>query len=146
DARRRVPGDSAQREADDRRRDGDLPVPGRRHRRELEHVRAAGRAEEAGDPGGARGNAAAAADAPAAGVRALPAWERPGRGGRGAGGCRMILLDSAAHAKVKGHRDEKREVQAVSQTLPFLRSDEHTSALQSREKLVCRLLLEKKKI
>ncbi|HLU35037.1 MAG TPA: YihY/virulence factor BrkB family protein [Thermomicrobiales bacterium] len=32
----------------------------------------------------------------------------------------MILLDSAAHAKVKGHRDEKREVQAVSQTLPFL--------------------------
>src|SRR5690606_20381455 len=29
---------------------------------------------------------------------------------------------------------------------PFLRSEEHTSELQSRENLVCRLLLEKKKI
>src|SRR5690606_39341032 len=28
---------------------------------------------------------------------------------------------------------------------PFLRSEEHTSELQSRENLVCRLLLEKKK-
>src|SRR5690606_41683723 len=30
--------------------------------------------------------------------------------------------------------------------LPLLRSEEHTSELQSRENLVCRLLLEKKKI
>src|SRR5690606_39325210 len=30
-------------------------------------------------------------------------------------------------------------------TAPFPRSEEHTSELQSREKLVCRLLLEKKK-
>src|SRR5690606_39811582 len=29
--------------------------------------------------------------------------------------------------------------------LPFFRSEEHTSELQSRENLVCRLLLEKKK-
>src|SRR6266511_6212759 len=29
--------------------------------------------------------------------------------------------------------------------LPFCRSEEHTSELQSRENLVCRLLLEKKK-
>src|SRR5690606_40971640 len=28
--------------------------------------------------------------------------------------------------------------------VPFVRSEEHTSELQSREKLVCRLLLEKK--
>src|SRR5690606_40357026 len=33
----------------------------------------------------------------------------------------------------------------VSLTKDFLRSEEHTSELQSREKLVCRLLLEKKK-
>src|SRR3712207_7443377 len=31
-------------------------------------------------------------------------------------------------------------------TLPLLRSEEHTSELQSRQYLVCRLLLEKKKI
>src|SRR5690606_41633298 len=31
------------------------------------------------------------------------------------------------------------------QALAFLRSEEHTSELQSRENLVCRLLLEKKK-
>src|SRR5690606_16478073 len=30
-------------------------------------------------------------------------------------------------------------------SIPFLRSEEHTSELQSRENLVCRLLLEKKK-
>src|SRR5437870_11182442 len=30
-------------------------------------------------------------------------------------------------------------------TIPFLRSEEHTSELQSRGHLVCRLLLEKKK-
>src|SRR5690606_41687022 len=32
------------------------------------------------------------------------------------------------------------------ETLPQWRSEEHTSELQSRENLVCRLLLEKKKI
>src|SRR5690606_41949506 len=33
-----------------------------------------------------------------------------------------------------------------SRALPYSRSEEHTSELQSRENLVCRLLLEKKKI
>src|SRR5690606_39501469 len=33
----------------------------------------------------------------------------------------------------------------LSLTIPLLRSEEHTSELQSRENLVCRLLLEKKK-
>src|SRR3712207_7001664 len=33
-----------------------------------------------------------------------------------------------------------------SETLPLTRSEEHTSELQSRQYLVCRLLLEKKKI
>src|SRR5690606_41353367 len=32
-----------------------------------------------------------------------------------------------------------------SDMIPYLRSEEHTSELQSRENLVCRLLLEKKK-
>src|SRR5690606_40299517 len=34
---------------------------------------------------------------------------------------------------------------AGSQARPHIRSEEHTSELQSRERLVCRLLLEKKK-
>src|SRR5207302_6085455 len=36
------------------------------------------------------------------------------------------------------------QVQIVQATLPGDRSEEHTSELQSRENLVCRLLLEKK--
>src|SRR2546429_5313013 len=35
--------------------------------------------------------------------------------------------------------------QVVSQVRPWIRSEEHTSELQSRLHLVCRLLLEKKK-
>src|SRR5690606_40960118 len=34
----------------------------------------------------------------------------------------------------------------ISKTAPIIRSEEHTSELQSRENLVCRLLLEKKKM
>src|SRR2546430_3767945 len=37
------------------------------------------------------------------------------------------------------------QVQTVSGTTPVLRSEEHTSELQSQSNLVCRLLLEKKK-
>src|SRR5690606_41343626 len=37
------------------------------------------------------------------------------------------------------------EVEAGRQAEPGMRSEEHTSELQSRENLVCRLLLEKKK-
>src|SRR5206468_7296389 len=51
---------------------------------------------------------------------------RPRRGRRSAGGGR-----GAAHARNRGW--------------PRLRSEEHTSELQSRSDLVCRLLLEKKK-
>src|SRR3712207_8016493 len=36
--------------------------------------------------------------------------------------------------------------QSMCEELEFLRSEEHTSELQSRQYLVCRLLLEKKKI
>src|SRR5690606_41409436 len=37
------------------------------------------------------------------------------------------------------------EVKPIHRARPFARSEEHTSELQSRENLVCRLLLEKKK-
>src|SRR3712207_7856210 len=45
-------------------------------------------------------------------------------------------------------RDASRKVEAAEAlkiTAPDLRSEEHTSELQSRQYLVCRLLLEKKK-
>src|SRR3712207_7770960 len=38
-----------------------------------------------------------------------------------------------------------RTMSQTSRTLSFVRSEEHTSELQSRQYLVCRLLLEKKK-
>src|SRR5690606_33620508 len=43
-----------------------------------------------------------------------------------------------------GDRSEKEERKAKLQRLQLPRSEEHTSELQSRENLVCRLLLEKK--
>src|SRR2546429_4288866 len=41
---------------------------------------------------------------------------------------------------------EKRPITIVEFVIPAIRSEEHTSELQSRLHLVCRLLLEKKKI
>src|SRR3712207_7450736 len=41
--------------------------------------------------------------------------------------------------------DKMTFMERVTNTLHFLRSEEHTSELQSRQYLVCRLLLEKKK-
>src|SRR5690606_42045093 len=41
--------------------------------------------------------------------------------------------------------DLSREIDVGKQDIHRLRSEEHTSELQSRENLVCRLLLEKKK-
>src|SRR3712207_9248051 len=46
-------------------------------------------------------------------------------------------------ATLAGHAHEPRAARLNS--LAFLRSEEHTSELQSRQYLVCRLLLEKKK-
>src|SRR5258707_2930790 len=37
-------------------------------------------------------------------------------------------------------------IDAVPRQVPLMRSEEHTSELQSRQYLVCRLLLEKKKL
>src|SRR3712207_7011541 len=44
------------------------------------------------------------------------------------------------------HRLERRDVAGAGNDDVGLRSEEHTSELQSRQYLVCRLLLEKKKI
>src|SRR2546430_10855902 len=42
-------------------------------------------------------------------------------------------------------RAKRRQLRAPSMTLSTVRSEEHTSELQSQSNLVCRLLLEKKK-
>src|SRR5436309_5032447 len=44
-----------------------------------------------------------------------------------------------------GSLELKKEARSSSRAFFFSRSEEHTSELQSRENLVCRLLLEKKK-
>src|SRR3712207_7693571 len=54
-------------------------------------------------------------------------------------GCSAVLLNTA----VAKARDPRRMAAAMRATV---RSEEHTSELQSRQYLVCRLLLEKKKI
>src|SRR3712207_8223427 len=62
---------------------------------------------------------------------ALPIFQRP-----------VVLDDAVAHL-VRAHgqrRAQPREAQAAA-----VRSEEHRSELQSRQYLVCRLLLEKKK-
>src|SRR5690606_40049119 len=58
------------------------------------------------------------------------------------GGGRRTPSASAAVADRARRREEPGPAAAQR---PRLRSEEHTSALQSRENLVCRLLLEKKK-
>src|SRR5690606_40976575 len=46
--------------------------------------------------------------------------------------------------EIDGHLFDAEHPPLPEPTYPFDRSEEHTSELQSREKLVCRLLLEKK--
>src|SRR3712207_7435112 len=45
-----------------------------------------------------------------------------------------------------GHRQYKKQTRFVERPRSEWRSEEHTSELQSRQYLVCRLLLEKKKV
>src|SRR3712207_8906537 len=63
-------------------------------------------------------------------------WLR-GRGDEGRDPCSGVDFCDALHA---------RRVGIVGDRGQFLRSEEHTSELQSRQYLVCRLLLEKKKL
>src|SRR3712207_7784346 len=53
---------------------------------------------------------------------------------------------AAGRAGQRGDRRPRRLLRRRSGRLPIARSEEHTSELQSRQYLVCRLLLEKKKI
>src|SRR5688572_31590355 len=52
-------------------------------------------------------------------------------------------LTGASRMEIKFDREAMREL--VELTPPGIRSEEHTSELQSQSNLVCRLLLEKKK-
>src|SRR5690606_39616923 len=73
---------------------------------------------------------------------------RPAGGGHSrARGCRRAAhvarrRDGRREGGRRGRQDDRR---AQGRSLPPARSEEHTSELQSRENLVCRLLLEKKK-
>src|SRR5437867_7078063 len=55
------------------------------------------------------------------------------------------LFRSDSQIKARGYRIELGEIEAALNALDCLRSEEHTSELQSPYDLVCRLLLEKKK-
>src|SRR5690606_41293972 len=50
---------------------------------------------------------------------------------------------SVGYLELRMYREAKEQLDAIIRAVP--RSEEHTSELQSRENLVCRLLLEKKK-
>src|SRR5690606_39697701 len=59
--------------------------------------------------------------------------------------------DFLPNSEGENFMEEVKEIRELSKELPYdfwvvlVRSEEHTSELQSRENLVCRLLLEKKK-
>src|SRR3712207_8428355 len=58
---------------------------------------------------------------------------------------RVVVLDDHARRDLELPRDASRGVEVEQVVERQLRSEEHTSELQSRQYLVCRLLLEKKK-
>src|SRR3712207_8852924 len=58
---------------------------------------------------------------------------------------RHLLLPRAPHVAVEAVDGDDEEQDAVDDAGRLRRSEEHTSELQSRQYLVCRLLLEKKK-
>src|SRR5690606_40399951 len=55
------------------------------------------------------------------------------------------LLQLALHALDARGAEHALDIERQLEKVPGVRSEEHTSELQSRENLVCRLLLEKKK-
>src|SRR3712207_7755672 len=62
---------------------------------------------------------------------------------------RLVLTDAVfevvSYARVEGVRAVGEDINVVGHEGSEYRSEEHTSELQSRQYLVCRLLLEKKK-
>src|SRR3712207_7286706 len=69
---------------------------------------------------------------------ALPIWKLPARLRKASPSTRLSMAYSASHSRPALRT-------SVSSTACRSRSEEHTSELQSRQYLVCRLLLEKKK-
>src|SRR3712207_8012819 len=70
-------------------------------------------------------------------------WGRGGSGGRSCGRvgrCEIVIVLANAH-RLRIHACG----QFYGRAVPRARSEEHTAELQSRQYLVCRLLLEKKK-
>src|SRR3712207_7595032 len=57
----------------------------------------------------------------------------------------LVTVDEQAHAREARAVAEARVREQCARALRVERSEEHTSELQSRQYLVCRLLLEKKK-
>src|SRR5438445_4628810 len=56
-----------------------------------------------------------------------------------------LLIWAVRRSHATASKGETLPSDAVARSLPWMRSEEHTSELQSRQYLVCRLLLEKKK-
>src|SRR5690606_39892099 len=69
----------------------------------------------------------------------------PSIGSRSPGMTHMERLKSISSQRAKRNSLDRIKTNRESATARRVRSEEHTSELQSREKLVCRLLLEKKK-
>src|SRR3712207_8144257 len=57
----------------------------------------------------------------------------------------LAILNGAQFATLLGFMKFRRDAEAEADQLGVQRSEEHTSELQSRQYLVCRLLLEKQK-
>src|SRR5690606_40839554 len=96
-----------------------------------------GRGVELEDPGQQYGTKRS----PAGGPLVATAEKRVAHG---ANGSQSLLLRERA-VEGRGHHFSTRIEIPSPHDSPFQRSEEHTSELQSRENLVCRLLLEKKK-
>src|SRR2546427_6025466 len=77
---------------------------------------------------------------------ALPIYPRPHRGRGSRVGHPGLQRVEQLREPALGHHPVDRRVEARSHDADLQRSEEHTSELQSQSNLVCRLLLEKKKI
>src|SRR3712207_8713883 len=66
------------------------------------------------------------------------------RGSPAAHGCREPPRGAGVNDVVKADMQKRALGRGLSALIPQARSEEHTSELQSRQYLVCRLLLEKK--
>src|SRR2546427_6918079 len=68
-----------------------------------------------------------------------------GDGGGAGSGAGVRKLEQRVEALETDLEDLNRSIAGMREELQFVRSEEHTSELQSQSNLVCRLLLEKKR-